>query len=301
MLRKMLDGFFAQTCLDHVEHEIIVVDNNSSDETAQVVKALKNRPTLRYVFEARQGLCAARNRGIAETGGDVVAFLDDDVIVDPQWLEHLERSFAETSAAVVGGGSYLIFEGKRPDWLGPGLHNMLAEVNLGTIRRVVPGGKGLFGLNLAFRRSALQRAGGFDENLDRRGKGLLGGGDTAALRSIARAGLTIVYDPDAVVGHMIPPDRMQWEHIKKQAHAMGISLAAAAEPGSFIVRLARLLRSTLAVIVIALAFAVWRVFRGDAHESRAAMRKAITMSACLVGHWRALLRPRKAQLTHPRI
>jgi len=92
-LQKTLTSFFEQTCLGAVDHELLVIDNNSSDDTPQVVEEFKARPGARYIFERRQGLCCARNRGVAESRGEIVAFLDDDVIVDKNWLASLRKCF----------------------------------------------------------------------------------------------------------------------------------------------------------------------------------------------------------------
>ncbi|UCC29259.1 MAG: glycosyltransferase family 2 protein, partial [Phycisphaerales bacterium] len=202
MLRQMLEAFFAQRDLAVVDHELIVVDNNSSDNTPVVVDEFRRFPNIRYVFEGRQGLCYARNRGVTESRGEIVALLDDDVIVDKAWLVKLQECFDATTADVVGGRSHLVFEREPHTWFGPYFGRLLAQVDLGPSRKVVPDGRGLFGLNLAFRKSVFETVGLFDQELDRKGGKLLGGGDTAKVRQIAESAGTVVYDPDAVVGHL---------------------------------------------------------------------------------------------------
>ncbi|MGD2111273.1 MAG: glycosyltransferase [Phycisphaerae bacterium] len=225
-LRRALDSFLAQTCLDEVEHELIVVDNNSTDDTAEVVNTAVARDSrVRYVFEEEQGLSAARNRGVRESRGDIVAFLDDDVILDQRWLANLETSFAETEAAVVGGRAYLILEGETPEWLDARFRTYLSEVELGPTRCEVPNGQGLFGLNLSFRKDELSRAGAFDPALGRKGSGLLAGEETAIVKSIAARGGLIIYEPTAVVGHIIAPERLEWSYFVKVASSLGVSAA----------------------------------------------------------------------------
>ena len=114
-----------------------------------------------------------------------MAFLDDDVIVDEHWLVRLRECFEATNADVVGGRSYLLFEQEPPNWFGPFFRPFLSEVDHGPTRKVVPDGRGLFGLNLAFRRSALQAAAPFDEKLGRKGSGTLGGEETRIVTGIA--------------------------------------------------------------------------------------------------------------------
>jgi glycosyltransferase involved in cell wall biosynthesis len=108
-LHLMLESFFAQQDLNRLNHELIVVDNNSTDDTGQATEAFSNHPGFSYVLEGRQGLSFARNRGIAEAAGDFVSFLDDDVIVDPRWLANLQKCLDETNAP---GGAR---PGARPD------------------------------------------------------------------------------------------------------------------------------------------------------------------------------------------
>lgn len=288
MLRKTLESFLAQDGLGGIDHEILVVDNNSSDATCEVVRSFEDHPSVRYVFEPEQGLSAARNRGIAESRGEIVAFLDDDVVVDPNWLEHMCRCFQETNAAVVGGRAYLIFEADTPDWFGEELATMFGEVDLGAQRTQLPEGRGLFGLNLAFRREILHEAGCFDEALGRKGKALSGGEETAVLRRVGGAGCMIVYEPDAVVGHVIPPERAQWEYIDRQARGMGLSQVAGQLPASFPVRLLRLIRSAVALALTGAVFVARRAGQGDGPGSRSALRKFITAWARLGGHWRVL-------------
>ncbi|UCG17196.1 MAG: glycosyltransferase family 2 protein [Phycisphaerales bacterium] len=243
VLRRMLTAFFAQRDLDSTDHELIIVDNNSSDDTRAVVEQFNRSATLRYVFEQRQGLSCARNRAVAESRGEIVAFLDDDVIVDEHWLVKLQECFEATNADVVGGRGYLLFEQEPPNWFGPFFRSFLSEVDHGPTRKVIPDGRGLFGLNLAFRRRALQAAGPFDENLGRKGSGTLGGEETEIVTGIAASGGLIIYDPDAAVGHIIDSDRVEWDRIKRLAIGMGISLALSEPPAGVATRVRRVLAS----------------------------------------------------------
>src|SRR5262245_39953584 len=98
------------------EHEVLVVDNNSSDHTRAVVEELS--PTfggkLRYVHESRQGLSYARNRAVTEARHEIIAFLDDDVDVDVNWLRNLAAAYEGGDYAAVGGRAYLVYPTARP-------------------------------------------------------------------------------------------------------------------------------------------------------------------------------------------
>jgi glycosyltransferase involved in cell wall biosynthesis len=229
MLERTLASFFQQTGLDAVEHEVLVVDNNSTDDTREVIEQFAARPTLRHLFEPRQGLSCARNRGVAEARGEIVAFLDDDVVVGPTWLVCLRRCFDETNADAVGGRSYLILDEQPPAWLGLVFRLFLSEVELGDERKYLPDGRRLFGLNLGFRKAVLDAHGPFDERLGRTGSRLLSAEETQVLKHVEDSGGIIVYEPDAVVGHLISPDRVTWPYFRKLALGQGTS-AARSEP-----------------------------------------------------------------------
>src|SRR5882724_6993780 len=111
----------ANQTLDHMLYEVIVVDNNSTDATNQVVEEAVRHHTnldLRYVNESVQGLSAARNRAAQEAQGDFVAYLDDDAHAEPAWLGATLNAFQTLKPvpACVGGRIYPDWEGGVPDW-----------------------------------------------------------------------------------------------------------------------------------------------------------------------------------------
>ncbi|MCP4594302.1 MAG: glycosyltransferase [bacterium] len=292
LLARMLASFFEQSCLGDVDHELVVVDNNSSDDTRVTVEALQPRPTLHYVFEARQGLSCARNRGVKEARGEIIVFLDDDVIVSDRWLEHIRACFDESGADAVGGRSYLVFEGDVPTWIRARFRRVLSEVDLGPTRQFVSDVARLAGLNLGFRKSALMAAGEFDEGLGRTGGVLLGGEEAVMLRRVRAAGGVIAYDPDAVVGHITPQERLTWSYFAKLAAAGGRSCALAEPPAGAAVRLYRLARGCGG-----LALVLGRVLRAwpsgpDSYARRIAIRDVILARSLLFERWNLLWRRR---------
>lgn len=269
-LRRMLRSFYEQEDLDPARFELIVVDNNSSDSTATVAHEFADRPGFRYAFEPRQGLSAARNRGTSEAQGDVVAFLDDDVLLNAGWLKNLALCFGSTDAAAVGGRAHLKFEGERPAWMGPHFQTLLSQVDFGPERREIPGGYGLWGLNLAFRLSALRQAGGFDERLGRSGSQLLGGEESAVLARIAEQGGRCYYEPHAFVEHIISADRLKWDYFVRLARANGASRFIADAPASFTWETLRVVRSTMILVMPALAVRVNGLLGRDDYTTRCA-------------------------------
>jgi glycosyltransferase involved in cell wall biosynthesis len=98
--------------------EVVVVDNNSTDDTRAAVEEHRDALPVRYVFEPRQGLSHARNRAVQEAGGDLIIFTDDDVRVDPRWLaEYASAAQQYPEAAFFGGTIDLRFPGTPPRWL----------------------------------------------------------------------------------------------------------------------------------------------------------------------------------------
>jgi glycosyltransferase involved in cell wall biosynthesis len=191
-------------------HEIIVVDNRSTDETEAVVRRFIPDfcGRLRYVHEPKLGLSQARNRAVEEARYDVVAFLDDDVMVDPGWLRALQAAFRQDDCAVVGGRAYLVFPGERPRWLTRRLEGCLTYVECGPVRRAADAEE-LYGVNLSVRKRWFEEVGLFQTCLGRVGTCLIGSEETDLLRRIGQAGGKLVYDPDAVVGHRVNPRRLR--------------------------------------------------------------------------------------------
>jgi glucosyl-dolichyl phosphate glucuronosyltransferase len=192
------------------EYEALVIDNNSADNTRAVVERMTPLfgDRLRCVREQKQGLNHARNRAIQEARYEIVAYLDDDVDVDPQWLRHLSNAYADGHIAGVGGRAYLIYPGPKPQWLGESMEGLLSRVELGPHRRPA-GVDELYGVNLSFRKGWLSRAGGFRPDLDRVGTRLTGGGDDDMIRRVIAMGGVMLYEPGAAVGHRVPPTRMR--------------------------------------------------------------------------------------------
>jgi len=175
------------------------------------------------VFEARQGLSFARNRALEEAKGEIVCFIDDDVKVDEGWLEAVAEAFRKYGAAVVGGRSYLIYTGERPGWLGDENEVMLSKLDYGD-KAEVGTEKDLFGLNFSVHRQKAIEAGGFDTNYGRQGETLLCGEEVAFLSRIRKQGGLAVYEPRAVVGHVVPAERLTKKWFFKRIYYGAVSM-----------------------------------------------------------------------------
>jgi len=221
-LEVVLESLRGLICPPALEYEILIVDNNCSDETRAVVErcqAIGGR-RLRYIFEGSQGLSHARNRALKEAAGDVVSYLDDDVKVEPGWLSAVAAAFEEYSAAVVGGKSYLIYPSERPAWLPEEYEYLLSKLDYGD-QVIVGVDKDLFGLNFSVRKEWAVRAGGFDTSLGRCGHSLGSGEESDLLKRIRAGGGIPVYQPGAIVGHLVSPERMKIRWFLKRLFAAG--------------------------------------------------------------------------------
>ena len=192
-------------------HEVIVVDNaSSSDQTRLLVQ--RDFPSIRYVREPRPGLDWARNRAIAEASGDVLAFTDDDVLVDERWTAAIAAAFAERLEIDALTGLVLPAEIEtEAQWLferyggfGRGfvrrVFHVAPQSPAASAERHVGTGKFGTGANMAFRRLLFERIGGFDPALDV-GTPTNGGGDLELFFRVIAEGATLFYEPHAIVRH----------------------------------------------------------------------------------------------------
>jgi glycosyltransferase involved in cell wall biosynthesis len=197
-----------------VHYEIIVVDNNSTDSTRDVVAAIATASAgrIRYAFEPRQGLSHGRNTGIELARAPIVAFTDDDVRVAVDWVQQLKRTFEEHPEIDYVGGLVLPnWREPPPRWLTKSHWAPLALQDYGAERIVTGRERGLclVGANLAFRRRVFDRVGLFSPTLGRIKDGIGSTEDHDMQLRVWRAGMRGLYDPSPVVTADVTPDRMQ--------------------------------------------------------------------------------------------
>ena len=222
--------------LEYPHYEVIVVDNAPRDaETFDLLR--RDYPAVHYVREETPGLALAHNSGLAEARGDIVAFTDDDVQVDPQWLGALVAGFAVQSendievGCVTGMITPAELETPAQVWL-----EQYGGFSKGFEQRIFdlhhhrppsplyPYTAGVFGsgANMAFKREALARLGGFDPALGAGSKGV-GGDDLAAFFDVVSRGYALVYQPEAVVRHR---HRRDYAGLQRTAYGYGVGLSA---------------------------------------------------------------------------
>jgi glycosyltransferase involved in cell wall biosynthesis len=211
ILPAALDALLAQH--GDVPYEVIVVDNNSTDGTGELVRRYVSADPhrVRYLFEPRQGLSYGRNTGIAGARAPIVAFTDDDGAVASTWIERLKRAFDEyPDCSYVGGRVLPRWSHEPPRWLTTAHWSPLALQDYG--ERPIEVGAAwpvcLVGANLAFRREVFDRVGMFESRLGRIKDGIGSTEDHEMQLRIWRAGLHGVYVPDVLMAADVPPNRM---------------------------------------------------------------------------------------------
>lgn len=217
-LCETLNSLAAQRLPGEATLEIVVVDNNSADGTKAVVAeaARHSAWSVRYVFEPRQGLSYARNAGIRNAGGMLLAFIDDDVKVEPEWAAALLACFSETGCDAVAGKVNMWWTCPRPHWLADELHGPLISQDLGPQRRPwAERGRWMLGANMAFRRGVFERIGGFREELGRKGDALIGGEDREMSERLLAAGGALYYEPQAVAWHQVDQQRVSQPYLRR--------------------------------------------------------------------------------------
>jgi glycosyltransferase involved in cell wall biosynthesis len=212
-LPKAMESVLATESSALFDWELLVVDNNSKDETRQVVEEFARRSDgrVRYVFEPRQGKSFALNRGIQEASGEIIAFVDDDVLVEQTWLRSLIAPLESDDACVGTGGRILpLWDAPMPAWLPPEGGPIMAPLvsfdpNQGEGSLLV---EPPFGTNMAFRREMFAKHGGFRTDLGPRPGSEIRSEDTEFGQRLLDTGEAIRYVPSAIVYHPVSPERL---------------------------------------------------------------------------------------------
>jgi glycosyltransferase involved in cell wall biosynthesis len=219
LLESALRSVLAQQADVSVRFELIVVDNNSTDTTRELIErftALDRR--VRYLFESRQGLSYARNAGIAAARAPIVAFTDDDVRVARDWVSALLRAFDERpDAQMVGGRVLPLWRAEPPSWLTREHWAPLALVDHGVAPVTVTAERAicLVGANLACRRELFDAVGLFATDLQRVKDGIGSLEDHEFLLRVLRTGRTALYDPRIVVNAEVQLNRLDREYHRR--------------------------------------------------------------------------------------
>jgi glycosyltransferase involved in cell wall biosynthesis len=273
-LDATLSALSQQSPAVDVAWSVLVVDNASTDATAEIVGAHSFRrllPGLRRVRENDQGLTPARRRGVRETSAPWIAFVDDDNLLEPGWLDAIAQAIrSHPQAGAIGGRVVLDWEHSPPAFF-ERFGFCFAEQEPGAAACEL---NSLVGAGMVVSRKALVECGWLERPLlaDRVGRRLVSGGDVEIAQRIRGAGYSLWFTPEAVLRHRIPRDRTSLRYLLRVNHGLGGSealVSALTWPGDWpswrrtaqwrsIKAVARVLRRPQGVggVLAALAFAL---------------------------------------------
>jgi glucosyl-dolichyl phosphate glucuronosyltransferase len=227
LLKRTIDSVLQANIPPGLNINLVIVDNNCKDNTAEVVREYQSQQTsipIVYIKETRQGLSNARNGGIAGTTSEIVAFIDDDEEIDKHWLEVIVREFADPETHFIGGPYLPNWQAPRPSWLPPGYHSAIGVVDPKPRTVFSPEfGANLMGGNAVIRRSVFDRIGTYSPKLGRSGKGLLSDEDSEFYRRLMRAGIRGLHVPDLIIYHHIPAERLTRKYHRSWCYWRGVS------------------------------------------------------------------------------
>ncbi|MEI8081419.1 MAG: glycosyltransferase, partial [Actinomycetes bacterium] len=221
-LANSLASLLAQTA-EPGSYEVLVVDNGPHVATRGVVDGLSSKAvTVRYVVEPVRGLSRARLTGWRQARGGIVAYLDDDAVADPAWVEATMAAFraADNRVACVGGPVEITPEGALEPWYPPSL---AAGFDLGPDVRGLSGDECLWGCSFAFRRDALEQVAAFTEDLGRKDSNLMANEDVLVQKRLDASGYARAYDPAIRITHPLPAQRLSKSWVRRRSYWQGVS------------------------------------------------------------------------------
>ena len=211
------------------DYEIVLVNNNSTDGTeSECQRFAKDHPevAMRYCVEKQQGLSYARNRGIMESQGEVLVYVDDDAMVNREYLQTYAKFFNRNKEAVAAGGPITPrYDGcEEPSWMSHYTRQLVTgELNLGTREREFPKGAFPGGGNAAYRKSVFDEVGLFNVELGRKGNSLIGAEEKDLFDKMTSRGMKFYYLPNAILYHLIPPKKLTQDYFDRLTYGIGVS------------------------------------------------------------------------------
>ena len=224
VLRSIVNGDLPRS-----EYEIVLVDNNSSDNTkGECQRFVADFPdvVLRYCFEEKQGLSYARNCGIRNAKGDILVYVDDDALVNKEYLTTYADFFRRNADAVAAGGPILPqYDGcEEPQWMSHYTRQLITgKLYLGEHEREFPHDAFPGGGNAAYRKSVFDAVGLFNVELGRKGNSLIGAEEKDLFDKMTSRGMKFYYLPTAILYHLIPPKKLTQDYFDRLSYGIGVS------------------------------------------------------------------------------
>ncbi len=224
VLKSIAEGNFPRS-----EYEIVLVNNNSTDNTeGECRRFVADYPdvSFRYCLEPQQGLSYARNYGIKEATGDVLVYVDDDALVNRDYLQTYADFFARNSDAVAAGGPILPqYDGcEEPTWMSHYTRQLVTgKLYLGEKEKEFPRGAFPGGGNAAYRSSVFNTVGLFNVELGRKGNSLIGAEEKDLFDKMTTQGMKFYYLPTAILYHLIPSKKLTQDYFDRLTYGIGVS------------------------------------------------------------------------------
>ncbi|WP_169088061.1 glycosyltransferase [Paenibacillus sp. PL91] len=232
---EAIESVLAQS-YEREQIEIVVIDNRSTDNTADLVGGLAriHGPAVRYIFEDKLGLSVARNRAIREAKGEYILFLDDDAIASRHWVQQIVDVFeSDAKIGCVGGKIDPIWEVAEPDWIPAEHRSVFTILDYSSEIKEMPAPAIPYGANVAFRASVFGQYKPFREDLGRVGNNLLSSEESELIARI-RESYKVYYTPFAPVQHKIAKERTTKKWFLKRIYWQGVSDAVKRQDRSLI-------------------------------------------------------------------
>lgn len=261
ILSSALESLCRQTLIPD-QYEILVVDNASTDNTGDIIRNVQEKYPEHHIigiYEVKQGLGYARNTALGQVDTPYIAYIDDDARADPNWLAiilgYIEKS---TTFHCLGGPILPFYTSMKPAWF----KDQYESRTWGDKIRHLRFGESLSGSNMIWHTEALRSIGGFGETVGVKGNTLSVGEETIAFHQLWQRieNPVVIYDPNLVIYHWVPPNKMRINYPLKRAFVVG-QVAILVTPHSNLLERFRIaLRSGGAVILYGLR-AVFRFTR----------------------------------------
>lgn len=219
-IREAVGSMLAQS---RSPHEVILSVDHNRELLERLRQEMPSAVSL-VLNEGEQGLSETRNVGIRAATGDILAFMDDDAVADPDWLENLVEPFSDSSVVAVGGMTTPQWvNGGRPRWFPEDLDWVVACTYRGMAVSKQNETRNVIGCNMAFRRSVLEKVGWFNSGLGRIGKTKGQAEETELCLRIRREipGARILYQQSAIVHHSVPSERLTLQFLLKRSYNEG--------------------------------------------------------------------------------
>lgn len=232
LLAGCLDSVVRAVKPEGIDWRVIVIDNNSRDDTRKVVQSFSERhgERVEYLFEQRQGRSAALNCGIEHSCAELIGMIDDDEQLDVNWFQVAIRTFADPETDYCGGPCLPLWRAIRPEWLPVGAWGGVLSADDPDLLPITPtkfDGDRFFlrGGNAIIRRSVLQEVGGYSLALGRKGSDLGSCEDHDMFDRLRNSGAVGIFEPRLIIYHLVPPERVTRKYFRYWVFRHARSLA----------------------------------------------------------------------------